>query len=664
MNWEVRIMRSKISSSDTGGAGIERTGARAQPGSLFNLALFRNNLTRFWPLWALYAIIWTILLPLIQAMQIFGAQGQSQSQAELAASAANELLNMGAQGGLIMAVIFGCLFAMTLFSYLCSPRTQGMLHSFPIRREGIFLTNYLSGAAVFLGANIVFFLLTAVIQGAAGVLVWRNLWMSFASATGTMFFFYSFAVFCAMFTGQLAAIPVFYVIWNGLVAGLNFLIQNFAASFLYGYGGGGSPAWVVWLTPVWKLSNRLAVYNDWDDTLGTAVNYRLSGLGTVGVYAIVGAALALAALLVYRRRSSEMAGDTVALRRVRPVFRWGVAICCALSLGQGLYYLVWNGFTGFSSTSLPGMLVCMILTGLVGYFVAEMLLNKSFRVFRRSWKESLVLLGVLVVFAVCVSQDVTGVVSRVPAADSVESLYFEVCGENTCSGSTTDAALIERFRFVHQALIGEKDQTQARREESDGQYNYGSVLLEYHLRNGNVVQRSYELNYRQEDLKRSDSAVASLAKLCTDPEVQRLSLIGSSSLKHISGGELADAESYSYKTFDATAAQTIYQAVLEDINAGHFGVNQFDPERWKQETYVNTLTIYYEGKEGMDSKDLQFSSNCTALIAALKATGVIDHEQTLTIQAAADDENNQKVSMDTDMANTAGAAAIESPYAD
>ena len=49
------------------------------------------------------------------------------------------------------------------------------------------------------------------------------------------FFFYAFAVFCAMFTGHLLALPAFYGILNILASALMFLIQHLAQEFIYGF---------------------------------------------------------------------------------------------------------------------------------------------------------------------------------------------------------------------------------------------------------------------------------------------------------------------------------------------------------------------------------------------------------------------------------------------
>lgn len=626
-------MRSKTLRCESGAAA-------AAPGAWFNAALLRKNLTRFWPLWAVYTAAWLIILPLVQFFQLFGDSARYYSAARLYAGAAGEVLNAGAEAGLVMGVLFGCLFAMALFSYLCSPRSVGMMHSFPIYRGGLFLTNYLSGAAVFLGADVLTFLLTAAVQGAAGVLNWGNLGAWFACAAGMMLFFYSFAVFCAMFTGQILAIPAFYAILNALAAGLDFLIQNFAAGFLYGYQNGGTPVWVKWLAPVWMLESRLRVHSDWNDLENYSDHYRLENLSVVAVYAAAGIVLAVLALLVYRSRRSETSGDTVTVSWAKLLFRFGVAFCCALSLGQGLYFLIWEQFGSHRMNSMPAMLACMVLLGAVGYFAAEMLLEKSFRVLKKSWKGAVVLAAGLIALGLCVSLDVTGVETRLPGAEAVEQLSFSIGGESRCSGVIKDAGLIEEFRAAHQALIGEKQLVQSRslkaRSSDEMLYEYAYVSLNYTLKDGAAVNRTYEVYYTPEDLTDPDFSISRLAKMVTQPGVQKANILGDADMEHLTGGEMSynSGSNHDYAEFDAAAARTIYEALCQDIDAGRFGRNQFDNEAWTRDTYVNGLSLYFTtGNGSMDSVSFDFSKNCTALAAALYQTGVVDAEHPLITYA-------------------------------
>ena len=81
---------------------------------------------------------------------------------------------------------------------------------------------------------------------------------------------------------------------------------------------------------------------------------------------------------MYRRRQSESAGDVVAFRFLRPVFRYGLALLSALSLGRLLYAMLWESVfqKGLYADVVP-MGVSLALAGIVGYYVASMLLRRA-----------------------------------------------------------------------------------------------------------------------------------------------------------------------------------------------------------------------------------------------------------------------------------------------
>ena len=62
--------------------------------------------------------------------------------------------------------------------------------------------------------------------------------------------FYSFAVFCAMFTGHLAALPVFYGVLNLLAFLMTSLVEAVCDLFLYGFRSFPSPVWELGGSPV------------------------------------------------------------------------------------------------------------------------------------------------------------------------------------------------------------------------------------------------------------------------------------------------------------------------------------------------------------------------------------------------------------------------------
>ena len=51
--------------------------------SCFNSTLYRKTMTRFWPLWALYGVIWAFLIPLNLLNQFFWLQERYQGELDL-----------------------------------------------------------------------------------------------------------------------------------------------------------------------------------------------------------------------------------------------------------------------------------------------------------------------------------------------------------------------------------------------------------------------------------------------------------------------------------------------------------------------------------------------------------------------------------------------------
>ena len=111
--------------------------------SFFNFTLLRKNFARFWPIWSLYGLFWLAVLPLnILSNRIHWDGG-------MARSLPLNYLDGGPSAAVTLTALFGLLCAMAVFSYLYQSRSVGMLHALPVKREGLFLTNYLSGLSFF-----------------------------------------------------------------------------------------------------------------------------------------------------------------------------------------------------------------------------------------------------------------------------------------------------------------------------------------------------------------------------------------------------------------------------------------------------------------------------------------------------------------------------------
>lgn len=555
--------------------------------SFFNRALFRKNLQRFWPLWLGYVLIWLLLLPLPLLNELADYHG-----VPTVADASYYLLQIGAYGGLVMGAVFGIFFAMAMFAYLTNPRATQGFHSMPVRRETLYATNYLTGLVCMVSALVLAFALAVIAAAGFGVHDLAAFGTACLAAVLAVVFFYSFAVLCMMFTGQILAAPVFYGILNFVAVGMEYLVRNFAGTFLYGYSGYSAPETFAFLSPAWELVCVLDVSNvarvdrilsDGTYQVIRGGEYMLSGLGVLGIYAAVGIVLAVLGLLVYRRRASEATGSIVTVAWARPIFKYGVAVCAAFSLGQLIYFLVFGLNLHNGQYSLPGTIACMLFTGLLGYFAAEMLLHKSFRVWRTGRVGALVFSAVLVCFGVGMSLDLTGFEGYVPAAEQVESVsvYLSSTGDYF-HGRLSEPESVGAALAAHRALIADKDRQLAYRdratEESSNTARIYSFELNYTLTDGRVVRRSYkDCHITAAELGEAGSIAQTATTLLNCPEAARSRALG----------ELAKDGSY-------TITGGYYNAYRNDEEGAYAGNIDGELTAAQASTLVSALRRDYE----------------------------------------------------------------------
>lgn len=599
MNWEVKTMRSVT--------------------SYFNRDLLRGALLRTWPLWAAYTLIWLFLLPVTLFIHL-----SDRHIVYSRPTLSYELLNTGLSSGVMMAAVFGIFFAMAMFAYLTSPRATNGMHAMPIRREGLFLTHYLAGLFCQVVTLLVSFALAALVTAAFGV------FDGYAVGTGLLLcvllvlFFYSFGVLCMVCVGQILAGAVFYGILNFLFVGMEALLRSFAGNFLYGYDGRSSAFSTAPLSPLVEIVRSLSVVYVHDDAgtrFGTSyysmtydgidpIGVRVFGLATLAAYAAAGLVLAALALLLYRKRRSEMTGNTVAIGWLRPVFKYGVALCSAFSLGQLLSYFVFElTDSTYTAGALIGTIACMIFAGLIGYYAAEMLLKKSFRVFKTSWKGALATSAVLILIGLSFPLDLTGYQTRVPEQNDIVSATVNLYGGNV-SGSfdLSGQESIALLRDAHCAVITDK----ARQTEYNRRYvpfdgDTCTLRITYELADGTELFRSYDLSIDEALLSDPSSPESTLTKLANCTEITRARVLGGwvpDNLEElrITGGYLncsyySDGK-YSHSQeaeLNAAQANSAFTALMQDCAAGSIeSADLFTADENDCEYYLSLELWYFD----------------------------------------------------------------------
>ncbi|MCI6320618.1 MAG: hypothetical protein MR803_04555 [Clostridiales bacterium] len=612
----------------------------------FNATLLRRNLTRFWPLWGMASFAGS-LFPLALLVQFlrdedFYLWNRPLDFTEMYYYAA-------AYAVPIVSLLYAILCAMLVWSYLYNSRSVGLMHTLPIRREGLFFTNFLSGMAMMLIPYVIVGGLCVVVSLVGGCFDAKGLGVTILAVLGLSFFYFATATAAAFITGNIFALPAVYFLLHFLAVMLDWLVCTFSQGFIFGLSGGYSGV-VEWLSPTVYLENHLRVSGTYEEAFQrgelTGTGYytdvltavELQNLWLVGVYALAGAALLAIAWLLYRRRRSESAGDVVAVGWMKPVFRCGVTGLAALLGGLLLYELFWRSFQESQYYEVLPLLVCMLVAGAIGYYGASMLLAKSLRVFRGSWRGLLLTAAGCAVVCAVLHFDVLGVADRVPEVSRVEKMTLYTADNNYTFYPDEDEALMERVRAVHQAITADRDYIVGVTGQEDwwSQPVIGdaSFHVTYYLSSGLKVDRTYYLPISRQRLTQAGTYDNLLDSLVNSEEMKARRIHLNDARFAPTGGSVyveRRNEGYDLSSRECAALQ---EAVARDAAAGAWGDYQwFNAGVGGEYALSLELSFTYTGEDGDPRRDwisITLRPGMDNTISCLKELGFITEADLVT----------------------------------
>ena len=295
----------------------------------------------------------------------------------------------------------------------------------------------------------------------------------------------------------------------------------------------------------------------------------------------------------------------VAFRWLRPVFRYGTALLSGLTLGRLLYELLRMALFHYRDYALViPVWVCMALAGVLGYYVASMLLEKSLRVFRGSLPGvAAVCVGAALVCGT-VSMDVFGAERWVPDPSEVEMVYlgdYEV----QFSADQTEPEKLQQIIDIHRAIVEDRNYIRDGRHDT---YQSGKCVsrwinLNYTLRNGRTVSRGYDLWVTADRAADPSTYDGMLLTLYTQDSTAQ------DRVKIPDNGELRSVYIYNYNYNGEVTSRpevenlAVYDALLQDAAEGNVpgydllresseGYSQLGMEleyrSWKRDGYIHT----------------------------------------------------------------------------
>lgn len=369
----------------------------------------------------------------------------------------------------------------------------------------------------------------------------------------------------------------------------------------------------------------------------------------------------------------------VAVKLVRPLFKYGVALCAGLSGGMFSYQLL----SGLSSLTLMGWI---LFWELVGYFAAEMLLRKSFRVLP-AWKGAVPLAAAIVFLSLSVHYDWYGFESRVPDPSqvtrvTVDSLQSAPYDDGRGGLSLEDPEQISLAIQLHRAAIqlkgesaGEEDWTVSSDQET---MTFLYLHLYYELADGTVLERNYPaLPIVESDRDVEGSLTWAAEQLLSDREnvEQMYNFQHIESDYRLMSAYLVDVWNTQTRQYETVyldgSTEKLWQAMRQDFAEGTIGVRYlFDNSVERMEnTCATDLYFDYEVPPDPEGREPEYSSSfsitltpqASHTLALLHELKVLDETHlALTNREAEELEREARGAEHSSDASTQTEAGIES----
>ena len=492
--------------------------------------ILRKDIFRFAPLWGIYFV--GMLLIMMSTLDSFYDGRSAVALVQTMSSFA------------VVNLIYAALVAMMLFGDLYNTRLCYALHALPMRREKWFMTHVASGVLYSLVPNLVAAVAFVSLLGkywfVAGV------WL--LAVTLQYLFFFGLAVLAALLCGNRFAALATYAIVNSLSMIFGWFVNTVYIPFLHGIVAPYSLFSLF--CPVVQMAQYdelLRIDGRFDNVGFYVATYEGfgKGWGYLAICACVGLALLGAALLLYRKRKLECAGDFLAFKPLEPVF----AVVFTLSVGCF--------FSLFGSLFLLESVVFFLVGLAVGWFGAQMLLQRTVKVFhvKSFGKLSILALALALTIGITV-WDPAGITTYVPDVDRIERVEFT-------NGSlddfyyqedkldTQDPQLIASVCKIHQYMLKNRSVQGIGRE----------FTIRYTLDNGRQVVRSYYIY--------NETEVWDMAKALFTSPMQVLGFADQTSWNQ------ADVE-FQINSVELNQLCELYQNIMGSTAA------QYDPQEMEQ----------------------------------------------------------------------------------
>lgn len=419
----------------------------------------------------IYFLILFFAVPLNIFMQLNRAEPNSYAHYD-------SFFEFGVVGQVLSLFIIPVLMAMFVLRYLHQKDASDFVHGLPISRSKLFWQQAGFGIAglwlPILSNSVLVYLIdrffdTSVLYQEIDFGHW--LMTSLLLIT----FVYSVGLVLGVLTGMTMIQGIFTYVILFLPVGFIFLFAYNLNFILIGF-----PTTTFFTDQIYKYSPITDI--------GDFLMPQESIISKIVVYVALTILFLILAQILYKSRPAEAATNANAFAILKPIFIYSFTFC--FTLIGGLYF-------GSFQQNYSGIIFGYFIFSLIGYFISQMIIQKTWRIFRE-WKEYGIFFTGFAILLIVISFDVTGFQSRVPKMEEIESAYIvddvylfnnHISQSETATGFTCDED-IKMIQEYHQYLINH-----VTREDSINWHTDPMTII-YYLNNGKEMIREYNVPSR------------------------------------------------------------------------------------------------------------------------------------------------------------------------
>lgn len=378
---------------------------------------------------------------------------------------------------LLTIFVLPVLVSILLFKYTNEEKSSSFIHGLPISKRKLYITNILTGIVMYVIPfliNLIIILLLNLGEMRkylqfADIMKWFGVCMLY----NTIFF--AFATFIGTFCASKISHGILtYILMYAPIGGLA-IASIIMESALFGFKG---------------LSNNLEEFRGWPfikiiEDFREMGSYYLSQTikfetSTIIIYIASIIVMLVLGYFIYKKRKLEITKEFIAFKGIRSFVKY-----VATFLVNLLSYMYFCDV--FEENKIVTLLASFIIT-LIAYLIIEMILKKTYKVFK-SIIGFIVYAVIVTIGFLILNTGAFGYETRIPKAEDVQEVDFSLSNDTI---NFREKQNIENVIDFQQKLINEKKK------------GYTEYTLEYKLKDGKKITRKYAINNTlyKEELKR------------------------------------------------------------------------------------------------------------------------------------------------------------------